>query len=213
MLDLSRSASDNRLDRPSIPLGYSLRNDIQFGFHRQAGVNIFISNNSYQAVKVDKKEGSSLTYAALPFKGVVEFEVRVADYYQGIRGSIRLGMMRRPVCHSTSQVGIPKHSEHRDNSCMWFRSSFKHKTEFQNNMGSLHLLRFYGRSDLGELQQGDRVGLQVTADGDLSFFMNGLNQGIAAEGIYRMDSDLFCFVEMMEGCEAIEVTRASKTIK
>ena len=54
------------------------------------------------------------------------------------------------------------------------------------------------------------MGLQLTAQGHLSFFMNGLNQGVAAEGVYQEDWDMFCFVEMTEGCEAIEVTRASE---
>ena len=210
-LDLTRSASDNRLDRVmAMQTCFSLQDEVLFGFHRQAGNNVFISKNSLQAVTVDKKEGSSLVYAAVPFRGTVEFEVRLVDYYYGIRGSIKMGVMRRTMCRSTSQVGIPKQSEHRDNSCVWFRSSFKHRTEFQNNFGSVHMLRYYGRTDLGELQKGDRVGLRVSLDGELSFFVNGSSQGVAAEGIYREGCDMFCFIEMVEGCEAVEVTRASK---
>jgi len=210
-LQLNRSASDNQLDRPSISLGFSLPQDTLFGFYRQAGSNVFLSKNSLHAIKVDKLEGSALVYSALPLSGVAEFEVRMVDYYHGIRGSIRLGLMQRPACHGNDELSMPKPSEHRDNSCMWFRSSFKPRTEFQNNLGgSLHMLRFYGTSDLGELQQGDRVGLQLTAQGHLSFFVNGLNQGVAAEGVYRQHWDVYCFVEMTEGCEAIEVTRASE---
>lgn len=157
---------------------------------------------------VDEKQGPGLVYAAIPFRGAAEFEVKLLDYNIGIRGSLKLGIMQRKMNQSSSQAAIPKLSEHRDNSCIWFKSIFKQKTEFQNNMGGVHMLRHYGWVNLDELKKDDRMGLQLTLDGDLSFFVNGISQGLAAECIYKEGYDVFCFIELVEGCQAIEVTRA-----
>lgn len=41
--------------------------------------------------------------------------------------------------------------------------------------------REYGDYNLDELSEGDRVGIMRKLDGDLHFFINGLDQGVAAK--------------------------------
>ena len=191
---------------------FTLPQNIQFGFHRQAGDNVFISRSTQRAMIVDQHCGSGIAYSAIPFSSHVEFEVRLLDYSGCTRSSLKLGLMRRPVNAPASLVSIPKPSEHRDNSCVWFRSKFKRKSEFQNNFGSIHLLRYYGFVDLCELRHEDKIGLQLSEEGNLSFFVNGVSQGIAAHGIYQPGYKIYCFVELVDGYKAVEIIRAGKYI-
>jgi hypothetical protein len=184
---------------------FSLNKGIQFGFHREAWENVFISQTSNRAMIVDQGRGSGIAYSARPLQGVSEFEVRLLEYAGGIRGSLKLGVMRRKA---NGCVAMPRLSEHRNNSCMCFHSRFKEKTEFQNNLGAVHVLQFYGIVNLCDLRENDRFGLQVSAQGDLSFFVNGVSQGVAVRRVYEVGFDVYCFVELMESCRMVEITRA-----
>lgn len=155
---------------------------------------------------IDTAIGSGIVYGAEPLRGMAEFEVQLLDYAFSLRGSLKFGIMRHKI--PTSAAGIPKLSEHRNNSCMWFRSRFKEKTEFQNNLGRIHLLRFYGSVDLCELKENDCIGLQVRTNGDLVFLVNGVSQGVAAHHVYKEGYQVYCFLELVEGYKSVEVTRA-----
>ena len=191
---------------------YLLNKEIQFGFHRKARENIFVSQNSYTAMIVDQTSGTGIAYTARPLQGMAEIELRLQEYMGGPRGSMKLGLMRRPLTCHTSSPSVPRLSEHRDNSCVWFKSRFKRRTEFQNNFGSVHLLRYYGSVNLCDLRQDDHFGLQVSVDGDLSFFVNGVSQGVAARQVYEEGTEVFCFVELVQGYGAVEITRAGRYI-
>lgn len=43
--------------------------------------------------------------------------------------------------------------------------------------------REYGQSNLDELGEGDRIGLIRKSNGDLHFYVNGRDQGIAASNV------------------------------
>ena len=187
---------------------FVLDKDIQFGFHRQAGNNVFVSRSSHKALMVDVACGPALAYGAIPLSNMAEFEVRLLDHSsRSIRGSLKMGVMRRKLKNSPL-ASIPKLSEHRDNSCMCFKSKFKEKTEFQNNLGYIHLLKYYGLVDFCKLQENDCLGLQLSPEGDLSFFVNGINQGVAAHDVYQDGYEVYCFIEMVEGYKSVEIIRA-----
>ena len=156
---------------------------------------------------IEPNSGSGFAYSALPLLGHTEFEIRLLDYSGSRNSSLKLGLMRH---RATCSESIPKPSEHRDNSCVWFKSRYKRKSEFQNNFGMVHLLRYYGLVDLTDLRQEDKMGLQLSRDGDLSFFVNGVSQGVAAHGIYQPGFHVYCFVELVEGYKAVEITRAGE---
>lgn len=189
---------------------FVLDKDIQFGFHRKARENVFVSQSTHRAMVVDHSRRAGIAYTARPLSGVAEFEVRLLEYAGGIRGSLKLGLMWRKANDQVPSLSMPRLSEHRDNSCVWFQSKFKEKTEFQNNFGAVHLLRYYGIVNLCDLRQDDCLGLQVSAEGDLSFFVNGVSQGVAARQVYQVGLEVYCFVELMESCKAVEITRAGK---
>lgn len=191
---------------------YVLQEEVQFGFHKQAGENIFVSRSMHRAMRVDQAGKVGIVYTATSLRGLSEFEVRLLDYSGRVASSLKMGVMRRRASRLDRTVSIPKLSEHRDNSCVWFKSWYKQKTEFQNNFGAVHILRYYGCVDLCELKQDDRLGLQLSPEGELSFFVNGMSQGVAAYGVYDSGYDVYGFLELVEGHRAVEITRAGKLV-
>lgn len=190
---------------------FALPEEVHFGFHRQAGENVFVARSMHRAMRMDQAGRVGIVYIAKPFRNLTEFEVRLLDCNNGrVGSSLKMGLMRRRVSTLDRTVSIPKLSEHRDNSCMWFKSWYKPKSEFQNNFGAIHVLQFYGYIDLCELKQDDRLGLQLNAEGELSFFVNGICQGVAAHGMYESGYDLYGFLELVEGHMGVEITRAGK---
>ena len=67
----------------------------------------------------------------------------------------------------------------------------------------------YGRINLDKLRLGDRVGMRVTHEGILEFFVNGAYQGSAATGIYQRGYDVYAVVDHYGPCVATKITRAT----
>ena len=66
----------------------------------------------------------------------------------------------------------------------------------------------YGSTNLENLREGDRLGLRVSHDGVLTFFVNGKSQGVAAQGVYQDGYDLYAVVDVYANCRAVRITRA-----
>ena len=49
----------------------------------------------------------------------------------------------------------------------------------------------HGSTNLHDLCEGDCLGLRVSHDGVLTFFVNGKSQGVAAQGVYQDGYDLY----------------------
>ena len=60
----------------------------------------------------------------------------------------------------------------------------------------------YG-TDLDKLEEGDKVGVLRTAQGDLVFFVNGVSQGVAATNI---PSQVFAVIDMYGKCAQVSLT-------
>ena len=67
----------------------------------------------------------------------------------------------------------------------------------------------YGKQSLDELQRGDRLGLQLTRNGILTFFINGRPQGVAASSVYsKKDCYVYVVVDHYANCKSTRITRA-----
>ena len=60
----------------------------------------------------------------------------------------------------------------------------------------------YG-TDLDKLEEGDKVGVLRTAQGDLVFFVNGVSQGVAAT---KIPSQVFAVIDMYGKCAQVSLT-------
>ena len=70
----------------------------------------------------------------------------------------------------------------------------------------------YGYIDLSHLCEGDHIGLRISQDGVLEFFINSESQGIAAKNIYTRDSDIYAVVKHHGNCVATRITKAGDSL-
>ena len=99
---------------------------------------------------------------------------------------------------------IPSDSQYAANHCVWI------DTELYNNIVTPGEESEYGYVDLYDLREGDCVGLRLSQDGVLEFFVNGESQGIAAKNIYTRNSDVYAVVDHYGQCFATVITKAGE---
>ena len=181
--------------------------DIQFGYHSASGKQIRITNDGLAAERVDPDTWyeNGEAYGARPLKGMAEFEVKIVSYGTRWSRSIRLGVMR---CKKGVPIEpgprIPRDSYNAANHFVWSIQ------QLFNNLVTPNKKSNYGCVDLCDLREGDRVGLRLSQDGVLEFFVNGENQGIAAKNIYTRNSDVYAVVDHRSNCVATVITKAGE---
>ncbi len=185
---------------------FILDETVQFGYHNISSPQIKISEDGRSAEKRDPDShyAHGVAYGARPLKGTAEFEVKIAAYGTGWSGTIKLGVMR--ALRDMALVGgpcVPRYSPEGVDHCVW--SSDK----IHNRLGTPAVERTYtGAMNLDELREGDRVGLRLSHDGVLVFFVNGKSQGVAAENIYDKEFDVYAVVDHYANCKATVITRS-----
>lgn len=80
--------------------------------------------------------------------------------------------------------------------CIWQTGAI-----YNTLKNSSSIVGYSNACDLDLLVPGDRVGIMITIEGNLEFFVNGKSQGIAAEGVYKVDSysDLYPLIKLPAG--------------
>ncbi len=183
---------------------FVLKNDVHFGFHSVSSQQIRISEDRFSA---EKKEPSAyyaygVAYGAKPLRGTSEFEVVITSYGTGWSGTLKLGVMRCLEGTDIAPKGIPRYTPEGQDHCVW--SSDK----VHNRLGKTHQEKLYGSVNLDELREGDRVGLRLSYDGELTFFVNGRWQGVAASGVHLKGYDVYPVIDHYANCRATRITRA-----
>ena len=179
--------------------------DVHFGYHSATGKCIRIFSNGLGAKRTKPTEVAyhGVAYGAHPLKGVAKFEVEIISYLTGWRISLGIGVMR---CEKGVPIeSIPTDSYGAVNHCIW-----SGKTLY-NKLGA-RKVSDYGYIDLDDLQKGDRVGLRLSQDGVLEFFVNGESQGTAAKNIYTGNTDVYVVVDHRCNCVATVITKSGKAI-
>ena len=183
--------------------------DIQFGYHSASGKQIRITNDGLGAERMDPdvmwKDG--VAYGARPLKGRAEFEVKIVSYYGTKWGgeSIQFGVMR---CKKGVPIepgpNIPRDSYDAANHYVWVNQ------QLFKNLVTPSEHSDYSYVDLDDLREGDCVGLRLSQEGALEFFVNGESQGIATKNIYTRNSDVYAVVDHNGECVATVITKAGE---
>ena len=190
-----------------ITANFVLKEDIQFGYHCASGKQIRITNDGLGAERVDPDRmwRDGVAYGARPLKGMAEFEVKIVSYMTRWYGTIQFGVMR---CKKGVPIepgpSIPSDSCDAANHCVWSI------LQLCNNLVTPSELSDYGYVDLDDLREGNCVGLRLSQDGILEFFVNGESQGIAAKNIYTRNSDVYAVVDHLANCVATVITKAGE---
>ena len=190
-------------------LNFVPNEDIQFGYHSVSGASIRFTNDGLGAEKMNLMlKSHGVAYGARPLKGTAKFEVKIVSYwtYMAYGSSITLGVMKCKKGAIESGPRIPIDSCGAANHCVW------RGRQLCNNLVTVEEVSDYGYVNLDDLREGDRVGLRLSRDGVLEFFVNNESQGIAAENIYTRDSDIYAVIDHFGQCVATVITKAGKQI-
>jgi len=206
----------NGIDKPtdeaenSEHKSYMLPKIVEFGFHHVCSDQIQITEDGLKAQKRDPHlhYAHGVAYGARALRGTSEFEVTLKDYGTGWSGTLKLGVAKFKSGHSFQVKDIPRYSPEGMHHCVW--SSDKIHNRLHPNQPTILLEKRYGKKNLDELVAGDRLGLRLSSDGRLVFFVNGKHQGLAAEKVYEVGCDVFPVVDHYANCKATVVTRAGK---
>ena len=147
-----------------------------------------------------------VVYGAKPLRGTAEFEVEIVSYGTGWSGSLKLGVMRCKAGAGIQREYIPRYSPEAKEHCVWSAD------KVFNRLGRMSAEKDYGSVKLDDLQKGDRLGMRLSEEGVLVFFVNGKWQGVAAEGVYENDLDVYPVVDLYANCTSVRITRAGKTM-
>ena len=183
---------------------FVLRKTVEFGFHSTCSDNVKISANGLLA---ERKASCSrgVVYGAKVVRGTTEFEVEII-FYDGTMwdGSLKLGVMQ---CKAGSEIAlgdIPRYSPGTQNYCMFCSDRIENVLVGYSGPAEVK----YGSTKLNDLRKGDYLGMQVSHDGVLTFFVNGKSQGVAAQDVYQEGYDLYPVVDVYASCKAVRITRA-----
>ena len=181
--------------------------DIQFGYHSASGKQIRITSDGLGAEKLDPVgvPDNGVAYGARPLKGKAEFEIKIVSYGAKWTYTLQFGVMK---CEKGVPIecgpNIPNDSEVAADHCVWVNQ------RLCNNLVTPREVSDYGYVNLNDLREGDCVGLHLSQDGVLEFFVNGESQGIATKNIYTRNSDVYAVVDHTGRCVATVITKAGE---
>lgn len=189
---------------------YLLREKVAFGYNPVSSCHISISEDGLCARKKDPEVtyAYGVAFGAQRLKGLAEFEVTLADVGTGWSGTFKLGVMRVLQDTQLSASMVPRYSPDAPNFCVWCNRKLHNRLSGSSSPSGVEIP--YGHTSLDNLKVGDRLGLQLTRKGELSFFVNGVYQGLAAKGVYMSGYDVYAVVDHYGSCKATQVTRSGE---
>uniref|UniRef100_A0A182N2Z3 NHR domain-containing protein n=1 Tax=Anopheles dirus TaxID=7168 RepID=A0A182N2Z3_9DIPT len=160
-------------------------------FHRRCGQRIILTNGNRTAMRNVSEFNHGLVLSAEPLQDDVLFEVRIDEKIQAWSGSIEIGV----TTVNPESTELPPCAMKLCNTT-WVMSGISVLND------GLLVIESYGQ-DLEKLGEGDRVGVQRTARGELVFYVNGDPQGVAARDIPRQ---VYALVNLYGKCVQVSIT-------
>ncbi len=146
-------------------------NNNKLRFHDRRGSLIKLSNNNRTAERRrpydEFNNGVVMTHR--PLRDNELFEIRIDRLMKRWSGSIEVGI----TTHNPSTLEFPATMTNQRSGTMMMSGC----GILTNGKGTR---REYGDFNLDELNEGDRIGMQRKSNGNLHFYINGLDQGVAA---------------------------------
>lgn len=161
-------------------------------FHPRHGSLIFLSNENHSARRRNAATefNNALIFSKCALKDSEIYEVRIDRKINNWSGSLAIGVMTS----DPNSLEIPSSASGLKNGS-WIMSGvsiLKDGASYKDDYGK----------DLDELKEGDRIGVQRQSNGTLHFFVNGLDQGVAATLI---PSTVFAVIDLYGKCVEISL--------
>ncbi|XP_066248762.1 neuralized-like protein 4 isoform X5 [Euwallacea similis] len=162
-------------------------------FHERCGSLVKLSNGNRTAERrrpLDEfNNGVVMTHR--PLRDSELFEIRIDRLVDKWSGSIEMGI----TTHNPNTLVFPA-----------TMTNMRSGTIMMSGCGILTngkgTRREYGDFNLDELSEGDRVGMMRKPDGNLHYFINGLDQGVAAQ---RVPSTVWGVIDLYGQCVAVSL--------
>lgn len=162
--------------------------------------DLSLSNDCLVVQSLATNSGEAHTLQPLQRTGEFEIivEARGPNTQVGFVG-IGIGRRHRKSPHPLNTI---------TGCCIWQTSAILNALK-----KSLSTAGYEQARDLELLIKGDRVGLKITEEGDLEFFINGQSQGVAATDVYKPSNrcELYPLVRLPAGY-AVRITAGGKNI-
>lgn len=163
-------------------------------FHSKCGHLVTLSPELKSASRTHAATefNHGLVFSSRPLQDDEIFEVRIDSKVNSWSGSIEVGVT---VCDPESLVTPFPSSATELRSGAWIMSGNSIQKDgrvIQENYGT----------DLARLEEGDRVGVVKTAQGDLIFFVNGVSQSVAAT---QLPPKVFAVVDLYGKCARVSI--------
>ncbi|XP_077531935.1 neuralized E3 ubiquitin protein ligase 4 isoform X2 [Haemaphysalis longicornis] len=183
-------------------------------FHQRCGTLVELSNNDRTAERrrpADEfNNGVVMTHRSL--RDDEWFELRIDELVNKWSGSIELGV----TTHSPDTLEFPATMTNmRSGTIMMSGSGI-----LTNGKGSR---REYGNYNLDELHEGDRIGVVRKSNGNLHYYINGMDQGVASGNVpqvvygvvdlYGMTVKVTLIDHSDDHCQVASPSDESKAIK
>ncbi|XP_005104477.1 neuralized-like protein 4 [Aplysia californica] len=166
-------------------------------FHTRTGSLVALSNNNRTAQRNHPTQefNNGVVLSAEPLQDNQVFEVKIDRKVNSWSGSIEIGVT---VCEP-SNLNFP-----------FSATGFRDGTWVMSGMSILceghSLVEDYG-CDLDQLTEGDRVGVMRSPEGALHFYVNGVDQGMAATGI---PSQVYAVIDLYGKCAQVSVCKPTQ---
>ena len=197
-----------------LPTHRVMKDTIQFGFHPVGGRNAHFSRDLLIAGCCNHG-GHAVCYGAWPFRGLSEMEVKIIgiphnDSISAYEQELLMGLMKRKkgTGHVDCHNDVPRCSQDKPADHFIVYQSFK----VSNKMDPKNIVvKEYGyRTTLRLLDKWDTLGMQVTENGELYFYVKGVCQGLAATNVYLEGYDIYPFFELRGNVHVVRVTKACR---
>ena len=172
-------------------------NNNKIRFHEKHGSLIKLLNNNRTAERKrpfdEFNNGVVMTHR--PIKDNELFEIRLDRLVDKWSGSIEVGL----TTHNPAQLDFPA-----------TMTNLRAGTTMMSGCGILTngkgTRREYGQFNLDELAEGDRIGMIRKSNGNLHYFINGLDQGVAAS---RLPAQIWGVVDLYGMTVKVRVTTST----
>ncbi|XP_033095414.1 neuralized-like protein 4 [Anneissia japonica] len=187
---LSQSSTTDNSSLIGLNSTVSLNNNSAVGldhdlcFHLKHGTLIQLSNGKRTAERMHAMDefNNGIVMTNRPLRNEEYFEIRLDKLIDKWSGSIEIGI----TTHNPDNIDFPA-----------TMTNLRSGTTMMSGCGILTngkgTRREYGQFNLDELQEGDIIGVMKKSNGDLHFYINNIDQGLAAS---CMPEDVYGVVDL-----------------
>lgn len=172
--------------------------EITHKFHESVGANIQLNSERTVAARC-REYSNAILLSECPLESNEVFEIAIQEVAPEWCGSLRIGVMTNNNGNwFTSMNLVPSMTSIPDDSWYLIGNEVRHKG---------HVLCLNYCPSLDWLRKGDKIGVKRTNDGNLKFYINGEDMGVAAQNVPEL---VYVVIELFGSTLAVCATSSKQ---